>query len=35
MRTILPAIIILVVGIYGKALAEESWEEALGRMPSH
>jgi hypothetical protein len=33
MRAILPAIIIMIAGIYGRALASESWQEALSKMP--
>lgn len=33
MRAILPAIIIMIVGIYGRVLADESWQGALSKMP--
>jgi hypothetical protein len=33
MRTVLPAIIILVMGLCGKVFANESWQDALSKMP--
>src|SRR5580704_15004086 len=33
MRAILPVIIIMIAGFCGKAFADESWQDALSKMP--